>query len=665
MHRLYLAAIIELSKYFVFKGAVGKPYKEEVDFLPQSISWALGQNVKLFSRAVKGNSARQLVVVGSGGSFTAASFLAQLHESSYGVLSRAITPFEYVAQQNRPHSNGALAFISAEGKNKDILAAADAALSTQSSSFALTLTPNNPLGNICDATGLATVIAYDMPWIKDGYLATNSLVAMMVLSARAYQPEGGDFNALMPVIDDKWIANRRQQLRDKNVLQKLHLSRPIIVLYGRAGRIAAIDLESKLAEASLAVCQLCDYRQFAHGRHLQLASSEPPVIIAFTSPQDELLSKKTIELFPSHIPVIEINLPGCADTSEIIGVIDAILITEAVAEARGTDPGQPEVTKFGRAIYNLNVSELLPKQLINNSPVVNSKFGGATASSKHIECGMEFCTRLEKAKFKSIVCDFDGTFCDTARRFDGIDNKLVPELERLLAAGVIVGFATGRGDSLHADLRKRIVNHALWPKIILGLYSGSHISSLDSPVPASLQDTRFQELVNWLDAIGLLQQLVTKPKIDGGQMGLRISNHSGRVRTLAAIHYWIRLTKKAEWRAYCSGHSIDVITENIGKAKVVNSIAKQTDSDPQSEILRIGDSGDFDGNDFELLNEGLSLSVSSVSPLPGACWNLLPKEYHGPVGTLYYLSSLEIVDGRASFTRRFIEQTKRLISSNS
>jgi len=77
--------------------------------------------------------------------------------------------------------------------------------------------------------------------------------------------------------------------------------------------------------------------------------------------------------------------------------------------------------------------------------------------------------------------------------------------------------------------------------------------------------------------------------------------------------------------------------------------------------LRIGDSGDFDGNDFELLNDGLSLSVGSVSPLPGTCWNLLPKDYHGHIGTLHYLSSLEAAGGWAWFSKQFIEQSKRLV----
>ncbi len=645
---------------------MGKPFNEEIEYLPQSISWALTQDIKLLQRVVQGSSARQLAVIGSGGSFTAAAFLAQLHESFYGNISRAITPLEYVSQQIQPHSNKTIAFISAEGKNKDILAAANTALSSVFPSFVITLTSCNPLGKVCDTTGLATVIAYDMPWIKDGYLATNSLIAMMILIARAYRPKDDDLNSFMSIIDGRWIKSRRQHLRDKGILQKLHPLRPVIVLYGQVGRIPAIDLESKLAEASLAVCQICDYRQFAHGRHLQFASSVTPLIVAFTSPQDELLFAETIKLLPTDVPILEIKLPECADLAEIIGTIDVILITEILADCRGIDPGQPEVPEFGCEIYRLDVNELMPKKSISNTSAVDFKFGNITSSeiAKYTGYGIEFCKRLEATRFKAIVCDFDGTFCDTARRFEGMDIKLIPEFERLLSTGIIVGFATGRGDSLHEILRKQI-NPLLWSKVILGLYSGSYISSLESPTPSFPRpDDRFQELVDWLDSMGILQQLETKPKIECAQMGIRMSNHSACVRTLAAIRYWIKYTEKTGWRAFCSGHSIDIITENVGKAKVVMAIASQTDSNPQNEILRIGDSGDFDGNDFELLNEGLSLSVRSVSPCPDSCWNLLPKNYHGQIGTLYYLSSLEVINGRASFTRSFIAQSKNLISSN-
>lgn len=292
---------------------MGKPYKDEISYVPQSISWAVSQNIDLLKRVIRGNSAHQLAPIGSGGSFTAAAFLAQLHESCFGNISRAITPLEFLSQCARPHSNRTLAFISAEGKNKDILAAADAALSSQCSAFVITLTSDNPLGKVCDVTGLATVASYDMPWIKDGYLATNSLIAMMVLIARAYRANDDELNLQLAEVNDQWIENRRRQLRNNCEIQKLHASKPIIILYGQTGHIAAIDLESKLAEASLAVCQVCDYRQFAHGRHLQLTSLDTPLIIAFSSPQDRLLSAKTIALFPSGVPVVEIKLPERPD----------------------------------------------------------------------------------------------------------------------------------------------------------------------------------------------------------------------------------------------------------------------------------------------------------------------------------------------------------------
>lgn len=632
---------------------MGKPFTKEINDMPQSISWALTQDIKVLQRVLQGSSARQLTVIGSGGSFTAAAFLAHLQELS-GFVANAQTPLEFIAKHNRQQPNKAVAFLSAEGKNKDIYAAVQATLNSICPCFSFTLTTNNPLSELCEATGLATVIAYDMPWGKDGYLATNSLLAMMILMARVYD------DSFKLQIDSEWIENRSQQLGRQNVLQQFHGSQPIIILYGQLGRIAALDLESKLAESTLAVSELCDYRQFAHGRHLQFASQKSPLVVAFTSPQDKRLSDATLSLFPSHIPILEIDLPECPILAEIMGTIDAMLVTEILANIQGIDPGQPEVPKFGAEIYGLDVHELLSEKKQSSSPAVEFKFG--SEDKAYIQHGLEFLRRLEAAQFKAVVCDFDGTCCDTARRYEGLDEKLIPEIERLLLAGITLGFATGRGDSLHDDLRKKL-KASLWHKMSLGLYSGSYILSLDTTSLAfPPEDSRFLELLDWLDAIGLLHQLGEKPKIVCNQMSIRIAKYSAYQHTLSAIRYWISSTEKRGWRAYCSGHSIDVITENAGKAMVVQAVAEQTRSDPQHEILRIGDSGNFDGNDFELLNDGLSLSVGSISPLPDSCWNLLPKEFHGHIGTLYYLSSLDVENERAMFSKKFIEQSKKFVS---
>ena len=199
---------------------MGKALADEVTYLPKSILWAFNQKIDLFRRVIQINSARQLSVIGSVGSSTTAAFLANLHEVCFGSISRAVTPLEHISQQTNQAANVALAFISAESKNKDILAAANHALASQGSNFALTLTFDNPLGNICSNSGLATVLAYDMPWIKDGYLATNSLIAMMIIMARAYRTEIDDLK-LQSSLDAQWITQRHQQLRKKIFTQKL------------------------------------------------------------------------------------------------------------------------------------------------------------------------------------------------------------------------------------------------------------------------------------------------------------------------------------------------------------------------------------------------------------------------------------------------------------
>lgn len=645
---------------------MGKPFAEEIDYLPCAIDWALKQNIKLLKTVVEGNSARQLIVIGSGGSFTAAAFLAFIHERHYLNLSRAITPLEFIAQPIAPSPDKAIAFISAEGKNKDILSAVKQAQFFRSSNFAISLTTHNPLGELLDASGLGTFVSYQMPWNKDGFLATNSLISTMVLIARAYSVDENIVKNELSLIDSTWITECRKKLKSDLFKANYQFSSPIIILHGQRGKVAALDIESKLAEASLATCQIVDFRQFAHGRHLQLSSENNlPLVIALVSPEDLELSNATLEIFPKNVRTISFMIPASPILSEIVGTVYSILLTEALANMVSLDPGQPEVSEFGNKIHNFDLMELVQIKTPDIPLPILNKFGpiNSTDTPKYVGYGYEFCEKLEKASFKAIVCDFDGTFCDTARRFDGIDKKLLPEIVRLISAGIKIGFASGRGDSLYKELRANL-HESIWPNIILGLYSGSSIFMLSDALPEVKSDERFDELIEWLKNLGLLSQLNTKARVDGGQLGLRIANQSARTRTLAAINYWLKINKKIGWRAFCSSHSIDVLNENIGKNIVVESMGKFANAIVNSEILKLGDSGDFEGNDFELLNQGLSLSVNTVSSLKDTCWNLLSKHYHGSIGAHYYLSSLEIDNGKACFSREFITKSKKLLSQN-
>lgn len=99
-------------------------------------------------------------------------------------------------------------------------------------------------------------------------------------------------------------------------------------------------------------------------------------------------------------------------------------------------------------------------------------------------------------------------------------------------------------------------------------------------------------------------------------------------------------------RALCSAHSVDIILGDFGKSAVVDAVRRAAGV-PDGPILRIGDKGQWPGNDVDLLADPFGISVDEVSEDLESCWNFAPAGILGPQATLYYLNRLsEDSDGR-------------------
>jgi fructoselysine-6-P-deglycase FrlB-like protein len=626
---------------------MGKRFIDELQQLPATMQWAAEQDVTWLRRAVQLYGDRGLLAVGSGGSFTAAAFAADQHFRVYGHPSQAITPLEVFQVPAKAAPNAAGLLLSAEGKNHDILAAAKQLRLRACPAIGLTLRSTSPLVELSDETGAASLVAYDMPWGKDGYLATNSLVATLVLLWRAYATDA-IVAAELPI-----LANWYRQF-DRRVEQAgdMKRSRRALILHGAVGRLGAIDLESKLTEGALAFGQVCNFRQFAHGRHLQLSQLSEPVTLVSFGTEGDPLAAETFRLLPTEAgPVLDVVLPRISDAgAEIAGVLAAMVITRAWAGEQ-IDPGQPAVSQFGRDLHALDVSTLASYALPPTPAMLRKQVSGDPPEVL-IEQARRYIERLQAAHLRLLVCDFDGTFCDTVKRFEGLDSRIAPELTRLARSGVHLAFATGRGVKLRKVLQDNLPAD-VWPMVTMGCYSGSFIFGLaDQHATAPAPDPRLTELAQWLLKTRALSTQV-EPCADAGQLSLRGVSGSDKVRLIAAINEWVAQQSQEGWRAFSSGHSVDVVTEKAGKLLVVRDACLRLGLDPLTQVLRLGDGGDFGGNDYELLSEGLALSVDAVPPGVDQCWNLLPRMLGGVRGTEYYLQNLEAAEGEARFTANF------------
>ena len=257
-----------------------------------------------------------------------------------------------------------------------------------------------------------------------------------------------------------------------------------------------------------------------------------------------------------------------------------------------------------------------------------------------VEALDRFLDRLKNTPIRALVTDYDGTLCASHERNTGIGVDIAGFLHALLSEGLTVGIATGRGGSAHEDLRNTI-QPMYWDKVLLGLHNGADILPLSEEYTEVFRGHNLH-----LSHIrSALQPLISRLPVDISQnmwqLSLRPStpiNLEQLRRSVVELLYDVA----PPFQVRRSAHSIDVIDASKSKA-VMPQALKRFASVDETTILRIGDLGDWGGNDFDLLNEGLSLSVDRVSSRLNSCWNLGLPGSKGTTTTIHYLRALRPV----------------------
>lgn len=73
---------------------MGKPYATELENLPHTYAWSLQASVAALTGHIQSFAKSPLLTIGSGGSFTAASFSAYLHQVCTGQIAKYRSPLK-------------------------------------------------------------------------------------------------------------------------------------------------------------------------------------------------------------------------------------------------------------------------------------------------------------------------------------------------------------------------------------------------------------------------------------------------------------------------------------------------------------------------------------------------------------------------------------------
>ncbi|MDB5725822.1 MAG: hypothetical protein JWQ16_2576, partial [Novosphingobium sp.] len=483
---------------------------------------------------------------------------------------------------------------------------------------------------------------------KDGFLATHSLVAsvlalLLASDLASAHPLG---EALRAAMIDKVRDRLSQSTRDVVQAQLANVRSDDVLLLIADPQLRAIAelIETSVWEAALCPVQRTDLRNFAHGRHTWLHHrGERTVILGLVSDDGRDIWERANTFLPETLRRHVFDFGGAGRLSTAIGIIEGLVMVEAIGVATGIDPGKPGIGEFGRGLYEEDGLLSLARQL---NPAVRHKRAAALERDNVGDgrtCVRMACLArreaLAQARVGAIIFDYDGTIISDYERFGHPRSAIVDELIRLDALGVRIAIATGRGGSGGKALRD-VLPVAMHDRVLIGYYNGAYIQPLnvDIEVVRPATDPHLAQSFAWLESHPELFSGAFGGRFSDVQISIKLDNFADRLAFQAALADCPPVASGSV-RFKRSGHSVDFFATGTSKLSVVDRVRQALPDD--AAILCVGDSGGRDGNDNELLSHVHGISVGTVCDRHDGCWTLFGKSLIGPEALLRLLQAVK------------------------
>ena len=354
-------------------------YSAEVSQLPQTYAYAQSLDVTGFADWLRAHKEYSLLTIGAGGSLPVAQLAATLHTAATGQMARAGEPLDiFLGSPLAPSTAGLL--VTASGGHSDSLAACQSLVNTPTP-WAVFCGKESSAGADFLRDSQTPVFGYDLLPELHGWVAVNALLGQAVVIARAYAQafpdELGelptDLFALLPSVAGERPASVEQALEKLVQHGGQALLKSITVfLYGPDTKAAALDLDSKFAEAGLGHLVASEFRNFAHGRYqMMLPRIEQVGVVSLSSQRETAIAQKSLEAIPESVPTLAVATNGSSYghvAEQVSALLSVLLLVGAIGQVKEMSPGWGSDDTFGDLLYLLDlgsVFELPPKHLLN------------------------------------------------------------------------------------------------------------------------------------------------------------------------------------------------------------------------------------------------------------------------------------------------------------
>ena len=291
-------------------------FEDSLQLIRPALEWAEKQDVERLRRFLVENANIPLYCFSSGGSSASNDYLALLYETNKG-MAKSLTPLAMASLSDEALKSAKIIITSGSGSGVDEDYTVHRAASVNPQGVCGITSTNNGKNILINTLKEVTTnwFYYDIPR-KAGFLGTNSIVAMFGLFYRAFTNESDIVSKLNIDLEPSHCFTYAPRVEGE--IPPIKDIKNYIVLYSGWSRPVAQDFECKMVEGGIASVQLCDYRNYCHGRFIFISKHfEDSALLLFLTPREKEYAKRLIfegktfrgqrDVFPKNTAIFTIE----------------------------------------------------------------------------------------------------------------------------------------------------------------------------------------------------------------------------------------------------------------------------------------------------------------------------------------------------------------------
>ncbi len=244
--------------------------------------------------------------------------------------------------------------------------------------------------------------------------------------------------------------------------------------------------------------------------------------------------------------------------------------------------------------------DTFPKKVLDN--IISAKIRRIyNIKPKKISFLKRSLISIFKEKFYGLALDFDGTLIPIKKRTDYVDPHILDILIKLNKKKIPIFILTGRGKSILDQFP--LDNFALQKYILISQYNGARIILGDKSFIFELNAKTFSDY-------DIIFEFLKENHIKFKQnlCGFACFDNKSNYNLCTSF-----ISNFNKWKLVSTNYSYDILPKKISKYEGLLKGSEIYNIRNLNSILKIGDSGDINGNDYDFLKLKNSFSVGEYS----------------------------------------------------